>query len=170
MKWDIDKLEKTIQNASKTLKVEEDALKNTIIECDKKDDTNSLKDMMSDILIVEEKEEKEEKEDIDELYEEIKEMIPVFNKNQEELHQISEEFQKELQILRNNVSTVENMIDFLKKLPEEQKNEESMKVIIENMNQLCRKIMNIGEAVKQTNSEMKDLLRQKWKEVNGNED
>ena len=34
------------------------------------------------------------------------------------------------------------MINFLKKLPEEQKNEESMKVIIENMNQLCKKIMN----------------------------
>ena len=54
-------------------------------------------------------------------------------------HIISEEFQKELQILRNNVSTVENMINFLKKLPEEQKNDESMKVIIENMNQLCKK-------------------------------
>ena len=86
--------------------------------------------------------EEKEKDDIDKLYEGIQQMIPIFNQNQEDLHIISEEFQKELQILRNNVSTVENMINFLKKLPEEQKNEESMKVIIENMNQLCKKIMN----------------------------
>ncbi len=35
---------------------------------------------------------------------------------------------------------------------------------------LDEKTLTLDEAVKQTNSEMKDLLRQKWKEVNGNED
>ena len=133
--------------------IEDNSMIEDLFEKEKKD-TNVIKmiELKESILNViqkkepidwlEEKEEKDDIDDIDELYGEIKEMIPLFNKNQEELHQISEEFQKELQILRNNVSTVENMIDFLKKLPEEQKNEESMKVIIENMNQLCKKIMN----------------------------
>jgi len=35
---------------------------------------------------------------------------------------------------------------------------------------LDERALTLDEAVRQTDSEMKDLLRQKWKEVNGKED
>ena len=72
----------------------------------------------------------------------IKTIIPLFNEKQLKLHELNIQFQKELKILEENANTVDNMIMFLQKLPSEQKDDEIVQNIIQQMNVLCKKIMN----------------------------
>ena len=70
----------------------------------------------------------------------IKQYIQDFLKLQEDLDQINDNFKDEIKLLKQNISTIENMINFLKKLPEEHKDDTIMKNIIDNMNELSKKI------------------------------
>ena len=92
----------------------------------------------------EDEEGKKEKEDneINKIMSIIKENVDIFNQKQIELKKINESFQKELKIIQDNANTVDNMIDFIKSLPNEQKDEVLMKDIIDKMKVLCKTIMN----------------------------
>ena len=59
-------------------------------------------------------------------------------------HILYEDFvQMEVKLLQQNISTIENMIGFLQKLPNEHKDETIMKSIIDSMNQLSQKILKM---------------------------
>ena len=92
----------------------------------------------------EDEEGKKEKEDneINKIMSIIQENVDNFNQKQIELKKINESFQKELKIIQDNANTVDNMIDFIKSLPNEQKDEVLMKDIIDKMKVLCKTIMN----------------------------
>ena len=87
--------------------------------------------------------------DTDNLIGKIKEYIQEFIQLQGELNHINDKFKDEIKKLQNNISTLENMIQFLKKLPEEHKDETIMKTIIESMNTLSGKIMK-NDKLKET--------------------
>ena len=116
----------------------------------KEDDNNvvkmiELKDEMVDLIHKKEEIEftQEEKaviqegkdKDTDNLIGKIKEYIQEFIQLQGELNQINDKFKDEIKKLQNNISTLENMIQFLKKLPEEHKDETIMKTIMQASNQ-----------------------------------
>jgi hypothetical protein len=96
-----------------------------------------------------EKEEIQEEGDKDDLKKEITDFmdkiqtyIEEFNKLQKELEEYNETFQKEARVLYKNVSTTDTMIEFIKKIPDDQKDQENMKQIIEQMNILSKSIMD----------------------------
>ena len=124
----------------------------------KEEDTNvikmiELKELLLDLiqgkeeidLTEEEKKEKEgggeDKKEMDTIVERIKEFMKEFIQLQDKLNQINERFQMEIRLLQQNISTIENMIGFLQKLPNEHKDETIMKSIIDSMNQLSQKIL-----------------------------
>ena len=124
----------------------------------KEEDTNvikmiELKELLLDLiqgkeeidLTEEEKKEKEgggeDKKEMDTIVERIKEFMKEFIQLQDKLNQINERFQMEIRLLQQNISTIENMISFLQKLPNEHKDEIIMKSIIDSMNQLSQKIL-----------------------------
>ena len=82
------------------------------------------------------------KKERDDFVEKIKTYIDTFNRIQKELDECNEMFQKEVHSLRKNVSTTESMIEFIKKLPEEQKDHENIKTIIEQMTVLSKSLMD----------------------------
>ena len=124
----------------------------------KEEDTNvikmiELKELLLDLiqgkeeidLIEEERKEKEggseDKKEMDTIVEMIKKFMKEFIQLQDKLNQINERFQMEVKLLQQNISTIENMIGFLQKLPNEHKDETIMKSIIDSMNQLSQKIL-----------------------------
>ena len=123
----------------------------------KEEDTNvikmiELKELLLDLiqgkeeidLTEEEKKEKEggeDKKEMDTIVERIKEFIQEFIQLQDKLDKVNERFQMEIRLLQQNISTIENMISFLQKLPNEHKDETIMKSIIDSMNQLSQKIL-----------------------------
>ena len=124
----------------------------------KEEDTNvikmiELKELLLDLiqgkgeidLTEEERKEKEggseDKKEMDTIVERIKEFMKEFIQLQDKLNQINERFQMEIKLLQQNISTIENMISFLQKLPNEHKDETIMKSIIDSMNQLSQKIL-----------------------------
>jgi len=89
------------------------------------------------------------KKEITDFMDKIQKYIEEFNKLQKELEKYNETFQKEERLLRKNVSTTDTMIEFIKKIPEDQKDQENIKLIIEQMNVLSKSIMD--------NQKMKDI-------------
>lgn len=81
-------------------------------------------------------------EEIDEFILKIKDYIQSFNEKQVILDKKSEEIQKELHIIKQNINTVENMIDFIKKLPNDYSSDESTMKIIEQMHTLSKDIIS----------------------------
>jgi hypothetical protein len=80
--------------------------------------------------------------EIKEMKDKIKEYIEKFNKIQKELYICNDNYQKEVNILRKNIMTTESMIEFIKKIPDDQKNQENVKKIIDEMNILSKSILN----------------------------
>jgi hypothetical protein len=80
--------------------------------------------------------------EIKEMKDKIKEYIEKFNKIQKELYICNDNYQKEVNILRKNIMTTESMIEFIKKVPDDQKNQENVKNIIDEMNILSKSILN----------------------------
>ena len=78
--------------------------------------------------------------------------IQDFLQQQKGLDQINNSFQLELKTLQQNISTIENMISFLQKLPDNHKEEQIMENIIDNMNQLSSKILK-NEKIKELKKE-----------------
>tara|TARA_B100000575_G_C23098658_1_gene633793 strand:- start:171 stop:935 length:765 start_codon:yes stop_codon:yes gene_type:complete len=91
-------------------------------------------------------------EDTDNFIGKIKEYIQEFIQLQGELNQLNDNFKGEIKILQDNISTLDNMIRFIEKLPEEHKDETIMKTIIESMNELSNKIMK-NDKLKETRKE-----------------
>tara|TARA_B100001123_G_scaffold189414_1_gene216244 strand:- start:5818 stop:6594 length:777 start_codon:yes stop_codon:yes gene_type:complete len=95
----------------------------------------------------------------------LSELLDDFNKHQKELNQINKEFQKEYKNIQKNASMVENMIDFIKKLPNEYQNNTVINEIIEKMNKLCsditknHKIMQIREEYLQKRKKTEEMLQ-----------
>ena len=89
------------------------------------------------------------KKEITDFMDKIQKYIENFNILQKELEECNETFQKEERLLRKNVSTTDTMIEFIKKIPEDQKDQENIKLIIEQMNVLSKSIMD--------NQKMKDI-------------
>ena len=85
---------------------------------------------------------KETTDEIQTLMDKIEFHIEIFHKIQTELNKYNDDYQKEVQKLKKNVSTTESMIEFIKKIPEEQKDHENIKNIIEQMNILTKTIMD----------------------------
>ena len=85
--------------------------------------------------------EKDDKKNMDTMIETIKKYTQEFIQLQDEINEINEYFQTELKLLEKNISTIENMINFLLKLPNEHKDEIIMKSIIDSMGQLSQKIL-----------------------------
>ena len=102
----------------------------------------------------------ESMEDMNTIVDKIKGIIQEFIQLQNGLNQMNDKYQSEVKILKDNISTIENMIVFLKKLPENHKNETIMKSIIDSMNQLSKKILS-NEKIK----EIKKDYVQKRKEI-----
>lgn len=88
------------------------------------------------------KESDELKKEIDDFISNIKKYINRFNKVQLDLYKANDDFQKEVHLLRKNISTTESMVEFIKKIPDEQKDQENIKNIIEQMNILSKTIMD----------------------------
>jgi hypothetical protein len=88
------------------------------------------------------KESDEFKKEIDDFISKIKKYINRFNKVQLDLYKANDDFQKEVHLLRKNISTTESMVEFIEKIPDEQKNQENIKNIIEQMNILTKTIMD----------------------------
>ena len=105
----------------------------------------------------------ESMEDMNTIVDKIKGFIQEFIQLQNGLNQMNDKYQSEVKILKDNISTIENMIVFLKKLPENHKNETIMKSIIDSMNQLSKKILS-NEKIK----EIKKDYVQKRKEIETN--
>ena len=82
------------------------------------------------------------KKEITDFMDKIQKYIEEFNKLQKELEEYNETFQKEARVLYKNVSTTDTMIEFIKKIPDDQKDQENMKQIIEQMNILSKSIMD----------------------------
>ena len=82
-----------------------------------------------------------ENEKMNKTVETIKTLIQEFTQVQDNLNKINERFQTELKLLQQNISTIENMISFLQKLPKEHRDETIMKRIIDSMNELSQKIL-----------------------------
>jgi hypothetical protein len=91
------------------------------------------------------------KKEITDFMDKIQKYIEEFNKLQKELEKYNETFQKEARVLYKNVSTTDTMIEFIKKIPDDQKDQENMKQIIEQMNILSKSIMN--------NQKMKEIRK-----------
>ena len=90
----------------------------------------------------EEKRKKEYEKEINEFDKRIKEYINEYQGYQEELTIINDDFKKEYEELQKHAKMVEDMIDFIKKLPKEYREKELIENIINNMNQLCKNIIN----------------------------
>jgi hypothetical protein len=73
-------------------------------------------------------------EDNTDLVSKIKSNLQLFSKLQKELYEVDDEFQKELHYMKQQIGTMDTMISFIQKLPEETRKEEDMKLIIEKMN------------------------------------
>ena len=92
------------------------------------------------------------KDEEKELVETIKEYMKNFSQLQDGLNETNEKFQSEIKALKDNISTIENMISFLKKLPEEHKEDKYIQNIIDNMNELSKTIEK-NEKIKQIRKE-----------------
>ena len=92
------------------------------------------------------------KKEISDFTGKIQTYIEEFNKIQKELDECNDKFQKEARLLQKNVSTTDTMIEFIKKIPEDQKDQENMKQIIDQMNVLSKSIMD--------NQKMKDIRKE----------
>jgi len=92
------------------------------------------------------------KEDIHKFMKTVDIFIQDFLQQQRGLDQINNSFQLELKTLQQNISTIENMISFLQKLPDNHKEEQIMENIIDNMNQLSNKILK-NEKIKELKKE-----------------
>ena len=90
-----------------------------------------------------------------EIVSKIKNNLQLFSKLQKELYEIDDEFKKELRHVRKQMETMDSMISFIQKLPEEIRKEEDMKMIIEKMN-------TIGENIQKT--EKITNIKQKYTE------
>ena len=103
---------------------------NETIESDDEDSDSGSDDGSNDM-----------KEDIHKFMKTVDIFIQDFLQQQKGLDQINNSFQLELKTLQQNISTIENMISFLQKLPDNHKEEQIMENIIDNMNQLSSKIL-----------------------------
>ena len=81
-------------------------------------------------------------EEIDDFIEKIKKILIDFNKKQDKIDEINQNYKKEVQKIRNNLKVIDGQIDFLKKLPKDYKNEESIQEIISKMNDYTKNIQN----------------------------
>lgn len=80
--------------------------------------------------------------EIDELNETIQKYLENFTDIQNELNKCNQEYKNEVNILKKNISTTENMIEFIEKIPDDQKDEENVKNIIKQMNILSKNLLN----------------------------
>jgi len=102
-------------------------------------------------IIKKESEKEENIEEIETFINQLKDYIKRFILLQNDINDCNDSFQKEVALLRKNISTTETMIEFIKKIPEDQKDQENIKLIIEQMNILSRSIMN--------NKKIKDIRK-----------
>ena len=82
-----------------------------------------------------------EKGKIDVMIKKINSFIQEFIVLQTALNKINNDFQSEVTSLQKNITTIESMISFLKKLPDDYKDETILKDIIDSMHQLSQKII-----------------------------
>ena len=133
------------------------------------DETKKILDIKMNILdLIQKKDEiniidheKEYKNDkIKSLINDIKEKIKDFDKKQSELNNITKDFQEELDKIKENINSIDNMIDYMKKLPEDYKEDELSKQIVENMTKLSQNIFK-----NQKITEFKKKYIEKYKEI-----
>jgi hypothetical protein len=86
--------------------------------------------------------------EINEINTKIQNYLEKFTTIQKELNQCNEDYQKEVHNLRKNISTADTMIEFIQKLPEEHKEKENIKIIIDQMNILSKNILD-NEKIKE---------------------
>jgi len=72
----------------------------------------------------------------------IKSSLQLFSKLQKELYDIDEEFKGEIRVIRKQMDTMDTMISFLRKLPEEVTKDKGMEDIIDKMNEVGENITN----------------------------
>ena len=100
-----------------------------------------------------------------EIVSKIKRSFQLFSKLQKELYDIDEEYKTEIKDIKKKLETMDTMISFLRKLPEEVTKDERMKDIIDKMN-------NIGENIKnnQKITDIKKRYAEKRTELNSHLD
>ena len=81
-------------------------------------------------------------EGVDELVKSLHKIIPEFKKLQGELVEISDKFKMEVEKISKNMRIIEGQIDYLKKLPNEFKNDDIIKEIIDKMNIYSKNILS----------------------------
>ena len=133
------------ENVEKLIQMKE----NTVNLIQKKDEINLIPD-----------DDDYKNEEIDTLVEDIMKKIEIFNTKQIEMDEITNDFQEELGNIKEKISTIENMIDFVKKLPQDYKEDEESNKIVENMHQLSKKIIS-NEKI----TELKKKYITKYKEL-----
>ena len=136
---------KNDEKIDKIIKLKENIL--NIIQ--KKDDLNLI-----------ENDENYQNEEMDDLLLKIKENINVFNNKQNDLNKITDDFKKELDNIKEQINTIDNMIDFIKKLPNNYNLDETTSNIVKNMHELSKKIVS-NEKI----SELKKNYIEKYKET-----
>lgn len=86
--------------------------------------------------------------EIDQLNKKIHTYLEKFTKLQKELYKCNGDYQNEVHKLKKNIATTDSMIEFIKNLPNEHKDKENTKIIIDQMNILSKNILD-NEKIKE---------------------
>tara|TARA_Y100000389_G_C17449546_1_gene513808 strand:- start:413 stop:1156 length:744 start_codon:yes stop_codon:yes gene_type:complete len=81
-------------------------------------------------------------EEIDNFIEKTKEILKIFKEKQDDIDIINENYKKEIRKIRDHLKIIDAQIDFIKKLPKDYKNEDSIQEIISKMNDYTKHIQN----------------------------
>lgn len=87
-------------------------------------------------------------DEIDQLNNKIHSYLEKFTKLQKELYKCNDDYQNEVHKLKKNIATTDSMIEFIKKLPDEHKDKDNIKIIIDQMNILSKNILD-NEKIKE---------------------
>ena len=93
-----------------------------------------------------------EKDNLNDFYEKVKQITDEFKECQMKLNTIGTSFKDEYQTIQKNAEMIEGMIDFIKKLPDDYKEDSTITKIINHMNKLCQNITN--------NNKMKQIRKE----------
>jgi len=142
--------------------------KNAIKMLELKGEILSLMNGTDDFDLLEDEKESIDKEreepsllnEINEINTKIQSYLEKFTIVQKELNQCNNDYKNEISKLKKNISTTDSMIDFIQKLPEEHKDKDNIKIIIDQMNILSKNILD-NEKIK----EIRKIYIEKRKEA-----
>ena len=137
------------------------------VECIKtiSNDSIKLKDLLIDILqgkeVIPINNEEYKNWAIDEMIKKIESFVPKFNILQDELDELYKEYDKQINTTQKNIKKINDAIQYMKKIEEEYNIDESIKEIVEKINNYSKKLYENDKL-----SEVKKKYIEKRKELN----